>query len=141
MFTVLHSRGVGLGRGLHPVLRLRDNDGSPVTCVLAVILVRFVRSSKVKIPRVLNSFTVRFVINTTANCFLKGLTVLVLGQLGVSGRTLCPVLLLSFMFFAFSVASLLGNGNCLTICVTKVVMNGGGVVRQGRVCAFVSKLA
>lgn len=141
MFTVLHSRGVGLGRGLHPVLRLRDKDGSPVTCVLAVILVRFVRSSNVNANGVVNSFVVRFLMNTTTKCVLKGLTVLVLGGVGVSGRSLCPVLLLSFMFFAFTVASLLHNGKCLTMCVTNVVMNGRGVAFQGRVTAFVSNLA
>lgn len=65
----------------------------------------------------------------------------VVGGVSLGGRSLCPVLLLDFVFFAFAVASLYGKGNCLTICVTKVVINGTHVMGHGRVTAFVDNVA
>ena len=102
---------MNLKHNLRPMLELESGSNDPMAYMLTIVLIQFIQSSGMGVPQILGSFAIQFIVGAATGYFLGKLAILMLNRLNIDNQALYPILLLSFVFFTFSITDLLkGNG-------------------------------
>ena len=111
VFAILRSQKMNLKHNLRPMLELESGSNDPMAYMLTIVLIQFIQSSGMGVPQILGSFAIQFIVGAATGYFLGKLAILMLNRLNIDNQALYPILLLSFVFFTFSITDLLkGNG-------------------------------
>ena len=111
VFAILRSQKMNLKHNLRPMLELESGSNDPMAYMLTIVLIQFIQSSGMGVSQIALSFVIQFIVGAAAGYLLGKLAILMLNRLNIDNQSLYPILLLSFVFFTFSVTDLMkGNG-------------------------------
>ena len=111
VFAILRSQKMNLKHNLRPMLELESGSNDPMAYMLTIVLIQFIQSSGMGVPQILGSFAIQFIVGAATGYFLGKLAILMLNRLNIDNQALYPILLLSFVFFTFSITDLLKAAN------------------------------
>ncbi|WP_281644097.1 potassium/proton antiporter [Bacteroides zoogleoformans] len=128
VFAILRSQKMNLKHNLRPMLELESGSNDPMAYMLTIVLIQFITSSAVGVPQIIISFAVQFIVGAAIGYFLGKLAVIMLNRLNIDNQALYPILLLSFVFFIFSITDLLKGNGYLAVYIAGMMVGNNKIM-------------
>ena len=122
VFAILRSQKMNLKHNLRPMLELESGSNDPMAYMLTIVLIQFIQSSGMGVSQIALSFVIQFIVGAAAGYLLGKLAILMLNRLNIDNQSLYPILLLSFVFFTFSVTDLMKGNGYLAVYLSGLVI-------------------
>ena len=140
VFSILRSKGVYLKQRLRPTLELESGSNDPMAYMLTIGLIQFIQSSGMGVPQILGSFAIQFIVGAATGYFLGKLAILMLNRLNIDNQALYPILLLSFVFFTFSITDLLKGNGYLAVYIAGMMVGNNKIMHRKEIYTFMDGL-
>lgn len=128
VFAILRSQKMNLKHNLRPMLELESGSNDPMAYMLTIVLIQFTTSSEIGVSQVLGSFAIQFIVGAATGYFLGKLAILMLNRLNIDNQALYPILLLSFVFFIFSITDLLKGNGYLAVYIAGMMVGNNKIM-------------
>ena len=140
VFAILRSQKINLKHNLRPMLELESGSNDPMAYMLTVILIQLTQSASMGIGGILSSFFIQFIVGAIAGYLLGKLAILMLNRLNIDNQSLYPILLLSFVFFTFSLTDLLGGNGYLAVYIAGMMVGNARIMHRKEINTFMDGL-
>lgn len=128
VFAILRSQKMNLKHNLRPMLELESGSNDPMAYMLTIVLIQLTTSSEIGVSQVLGSFAIQFIVGAATGYFLGKLAILMLNRLNIDNQALYPILLLSFVFFIFSITDLLKGNGYLAVYIAGMMVGNNKIM-------------
>ena len=128
VFAILRSQKMNLKNHLRPMLELESGSNDPMAYMLTIVLIQFIQSGGMGIAGIFGSFVMQFVAGAAAGYLLGKLAILMLNRLNIDNQALYPILLLSFIFFTFSITDLLKGNGYLAVYIAGIMVGNNKIM-------------
>lgn len=92
------------------------------------------------IPQIAGSFAIQFIVGAGAGYLLGKLAILMLNRLNIDNQALYPILLLSFVFFTFSITDLLKGNGYLAVYIAGMMVGNNKIMYRKEIYTFMDGL-
>ena len=140
VFAILRSQKINLKHNLRPMLELESGSNDPMAYMLTVVLIQLTQSASMGIGGILSSFFIQFIVGAIAGYLLGKLAILMLNRLNIDNQSLYPILLLSFVFFTFSLTDLLGGNGYLAVYIAGMMVGNARIMHRKEINTFMDGL-
>ena len=140
VFAILRSQKMNLKHNLRPMLELESGSNDPMAYMLTIVLIQFIQSSGMGVPQILGSFAIQFIVGAATGYFLGKLAILMLNRLNIDNQALYPILLLSFVFFTFSITDLLKGNGYLAVYIAGMMVGNNKIMYRKEIYTFMDGL-
>ena len=140
VFSILRSKGVLLKENLRPTLELESGSNDPMAYMLTVVLIQLIQSSGMGASQIAFSFVIQFVVGAAAGYLLGKLAILMLNRLNIDNQSLYPILLLSFVFFTFSITDLMKGNGYLAVYIAGMMVGNNKIMHRKEIYTFMDGL-
>ena len=140
VFAILRSQKMNLKHNLRPMLELESGSNDPMAYMLTIVLIQFIQSSGMGVPQILGSFAIQFIVGAATGYFLGKLAILMLNRLNIDNQALYPILLLSFVFFTFSITDLLKGNGYLAVYIAGMMVGNNKIMHRKEIYTFMDGL-
>ncbi|MBQ8225730.1 MAG: potassium/proton antiporter [Bacteroides sp.] len=140
VFAILRSQKMNLKHNLRPMLELESGSNDPMAYMLTVVLIQLVGSSGMGIGSILGSFAIQFIVGAAAGYVLGKLAIQMLNRLDIDNQALYPILLLSFVFFTFSITDLLKGNGYLAVYIAGIMVGNNKIMHRKDIYKFMDGL-
>ena len=142
VFAILRSQKMNLKHNLRPMLELESGSNDPMAYMLTVVLLQLIVSSGAGggVPQILSSFAVQFIVGGASGYLLGRLAIVMLNRLNIDNQALYPILLLSFVFFTFSVTDLLKGNGYLAVYIAGIMVGNNRIMYRKDIYTFMDGL-
>ena len=140
VFAILRSQKINLKHNLRPMLELESGSNDPMAYMLTVVLIQLTQSASMGIGGILSSFFIQFIVGVIAGYLLGKLAILMLNRLNIDNQSLYPILLLSFVFFTFSLTDLLGGNGYLAVYIAGMMVGNARIMHRKEINTFMDGL-
>ena len=138
VFAILRSQKMNLKHNLRPMLELESGSNDPMAYMLTIVLIQFIQSSGMGVPQILGSFAIQFIVGAATGYFLGKLAILMLNRLNIDNQSLYPILLLSFIFFTFTMTDLCKGNGYLAVYIAGMMVGNARIVNRKEIATFMS---
>lgn len=136
VFNILRSQSMNLKHKLRPMLELESGSNDPMAYMLTVVLIQFINSSGMQAADIAGSFFIQFVVGGAAGFLLGKLAILILNKINLNNQTLYPILLLSFIFFTFTITDLCKGNGYLAVYIAGIMVGNNRIVNRKEIATF-----
>ncbi|MBQ8672614.1 MAG: potassium/proton antiporter [Bacteroides sp.] len=140
VFAILRSQKMNLKHNLRPMLELESGSNDPMAYMLTIVLIQLVGSSGMGVPQIIGSFCVQFIVGAALGYLLGKLAILMLNRLNIDNQALYPILLLSFVFFTFSITDLLHGNGYLAVYIAGIMVGNAKIMHRKEIYTFMDGL-
>lgn len=140
VFAILRSQKMNLKNHLRPMLELESGSNDPMAYMLTIVLIQFIQSGGMGIAGIFGSFVMQFVAGAVAGYLLGKLAILMLNRLNIDNQALYPILLLSFIFFTFSITDLLKGNGYLAVYIAGIMVGNNKIMYRKEIYTFMDGL-
>ena len=140
VFAILRSQKINLKHNLRPMLELESGSNDPMAYMLTVVLIQLTQSASMGMGGILSSFFIQFIVGAIAGYLLGKLAILMLNRLNIDNQSLYPILLLSFVFFTFSLTDLLGGNGYLAVYIAGMMVGNARIMHRKEINTFMDGL-
>ena len=140
VFAILRSQKINLKHNLRPMLELESGSNDPMAYMLTVVLIQLTQSANMGAMGIVGSFMIQFLVGAVAGYLLGKLAILMLNRLNIDNQALYPILLLSFVFFTFSLTDLLGGNGYLAVYIAGVMVGNARIMHRKEINTFMDGL-
>lgn len=140
VFAILRSQKMNLKHNLRPMLELESGSNDPMAFMLTIVLIQFIQSSGMSTSDIIGSFLIQFVVGAGIGYGLGKLTVYMLNKIDIDNQSLYPILLLSFVFFIFSVTNLLKGNGYLAVYIAGIIVGNSRIIYRKDINTFMDGL-
>lgn len=140
VFAILRSQKMNLKHNLRPMLELESGSNDPMAYMLTIVLIQIVQSSGMGFLQIAGSFAIQFIVGAAAGYFLGKLAIIMLNRLNIDNQALYPILLLSFVFFTFSVTDLLKGNGYLAVYIAGMMVGNHKIMYRKEIYTFMDGL-
>ena len=140
VFAILRSQKINLKHNLRPMLELESGSNDPMAYMMTVVLIQLTQSASMGIGGILSSFFIQFIVGAIAGYLLGKLAILMLNRLNIDNQSLYPILLLSFVFFTFSLTDLLGGNGYLAVYIAGMMVGNARIMHRKEINTFMDGL-
>lgn len=140
VFAILRSQKINLKHNLRPMLELESGSNDPMAYMLTIVLIQLIVSSGMGASQILISFAIQFIVGAAAGYLLGKLAVIMLNRLNIDNQALYPILLLSFVFFTFSVTDLLKGNGYLAVYIAGMMVGNHKIMHRKEIYTFMDGL-
>ena len=140
VFAILRSQKMNLKNHLRPMLELESGSNDPMAYMLTIVLIQFIQSGGMGIAGIFGSFVMQFVAGAAAGYLLGKLAILMLNRLNIDNQALYPILLLSFIFFTFSITDLLKGNGYLAVYIAGIMVGNNKIMYRKEIYTFMDGL-
>lgn len=130
-----------LKHDLRPMLELESGSNDPMAYMLTIVLIQFMQSAGMGAGAILGSFVVQFLVGAAAGYVLGKLAILILNKINIDNQSLYPILLLSFVFFTFSVTDRLHGNGYLAVYIAGIMVGNNRIMYRKEIAAFMDGLS
>ena len=130
VFAILRSQKMNLKHNLRPMLELESGSNDPMAYMLTIVLIQFIQSSGMGVSQIALSFVIQFIVGAAAGYLLGKLAILMLNRLNIDNQSLYPILLLSFVFFTFSVTDLMKGNGYLAVYIAGMMVGNNKIMHR-----------
>lgn len=140
VFNILRSQNINLKHNLRPTLELESGSNDPMAYMLTVVLIQFITSAGMSAADVLVSFLSQFAVGGAAGFLLGKAAVLIINRIDLKNKSLYPILLLSFVFFIFTMTDLCRGNGYLAVYVAGIMVGNARIVNRKEISTFMNGL-
>ena len=140
VFAILRSQKMNLKHNLRPMLELESGSNDPMAYMLTVVLIQLIQSSGMGASQIAFSFVIQFVVGAAAGYLLGKLAILMLNRLHIDNQSLYPILLLSFVFFTFSITGLMKGNGYLAVYIAGMMVGNNKIMHRKEIYTFMDGL-
>ena len=140
VFAILRSQKMNLKHNLRPMLELESGSNDPMAYMLTVVLIQLIQSSGMGASQIAFSFVIQFVVGAAAGYLLGKLAILMLNRLNIDNQSLSPILLLSFVFFTFSITDLMKGNGYLAVYIAGMMVGNNKIMHRKEIYTFMDGL-
>ena len=140
VFAILRSQKMNLKHNLRPMLELESGSNDPMAYMLTVVLIQLIQSSGMGASQIAFSFVIQFVVGAAAGYLLGKLAILMLNRLNIDNQSLYPILLLSFVFFTFSITDLMKGNGYLAVYIAGMMVGNNKIMHRKEIYTFMDGL-
>ncbi len=140
VFAILRSQKMNLKHNLRPMLELESGSNDPMAYMLTIVLIQFIQSSGMGVSQIAFSFIIQFIVGAAAGYLLGKLAILMLNRLNIDNQSLYPILLLSFVFFTFSVTDLMKGNGYLAVYIAGMMVGNNKIMYRKEIYTFMDGL-
>lgn len=136
VFNILRSQKMNLKHNLRPMLELESGSNDPMAYMLTIVLIQFIQSSGMGAGEIVGSFAIQFIVGAGAGYLLGKLTIFTLNKINLPNQTLYPLLLLSFIFFIFTMTDLFKGNGYLAVYIAGIMVGNTKITNRKEISTF-----
>ena len=138
VFAILRSQKMNLKHNLRPMLELESGSNDPMAYMLTIVLIQFITSAGMGADDILISFLIQFAVGGTSGFLLGKLAVAIINKIDLKNQSLYPILLLSFIFFTFTMTDLCKGNGYLAVYIAGMMVGNARIVNRKEIATFMS---
>ena len=138
VFNILRSQSMNLKHNLRPMLELGSGSNDPMAYMLTIVLIQFITSAGMGADDILISFLIQFAVGGTSGFLLGKLAVAIINKIDLKNQSLYPILLLSFIFFTFTMTDLCKGNGYLAVYIAGMMVGNARIVNRKEIATFMS---
>ena len=140
VFSILKAKNLHLKENTAPLLEIESGSNDPMAYMLTVVLIQLIQSSGMGASQIAFSFVIQFVVGAAAGYLLGKLAILMLNRLNIDNQSLYPILLLSFVFFTFSITDLMKGNGYLAVYIAGMMVGNNKIMHRKEIYTFMDGL-
>ena len=141
VFAILRSQKMNLKHNLRPMLELESGSNDPMAYMLTIVLIQFIQSDGMGTANIISSFIIQFVVGAAAGYGLGKLAIWVLNKINIDNQALYSILLLSFVFFTFSITDLFRGNGYLAVYIAGMMVGNNKITNRKGIATFMDGLS
>lgn len=141
VFAILRSQKMNLKHNLRPMLELESGSNDPMAYMLTIILIQFIQSDGMGTGHIIGSFVIQFAVGAAAGYGLGKLAIWVLNKINIDNQALYSILLLSFVFFTYSITDLFRGNGYLAVYIAGMMVGNNKITNRKEIAAFMDGLS
>lgn len=141
VFAILRSQKMNLKHNLRPMLELESGSNDPMAYMLTIVLIQVIQSSGMGVSGIFGTFVVQFLVGIICGYALGKLAITFLNKINIDNQALYPILLLSFVFFTFSVTDLLRGNGYLAVYIAGMIVGNNKITYRKDIYTFMDGLS
>ena len=130
VFSILRTRDLGLKGSLRPTLELESGSNDPMAYMLTISFIQLIQNPDKAIYAIVLAFFQQMILGALFGWLMGKAMVFLLNHIRLEVKGLYPVLLLSLMFFAFSMTDFLGGNGFLAVYLSGILVGNSEVVHK-----------
>lgn len=138
VFNLLRSQNMNLKHNLRPVLELESGSNDPMAYMLTIILIQVITTNEANILIVIKDLGIQFFFGSVIGYALGRLSVWIINKINLSNSSLYPILLLSIVFFTFTITDRLHGNGYLAVYIAGIVVGNSRIVNRKEVNTFMN---
>ncbi len=136
VFNILRSQNMNLKHNLRPLLELESGSNDPMAYMLVVVLIQIIGTDDASGARILADFGVQFLFGGIAGFAVGKFAVWIFNRINLSNSSLYPILLLSLVFFVFTITDLIKGNGYLAVYIAGIVVGNARIVNRKETTTF-----
>lgn len=140
VFSILRSQNMNLKNNLRPMLELESGSNDPMAYMLTIALIQMISSNDVNIWIVVKDLFIQFFFGAAIGFALGKLALTIINRINLSNSSLYPILLLSMVFFTFTVTDLLHGNGYLAVYISGIILGNSKLVNRKEITTFMDGL-
>lgn len=140
VFNLLRSQNMNLKENLRPMLELESGSNDPVAYMLTLILIQVVGTQEMNIMNIFRDLMIQFFFGIIIGYGLGRFAVWIINKINLLNGSLYPILLLSLVFFTFTITDLLHGNGYLAVYISGVVVGNARIVNRKEINTFMEGL-
>lgn len=141
VFAILRSQKMNLKHNLRPMLELESGSNDPMAYMLTIVLIQFIQSDGMGTGHIIGSFLIQFAVGAAAGYGLGKLAIWVLNKINIDNQALYSILLLSFVFFTFSITDLFKGNGYLAVYIAGMMVGNNKITNRKEIATFMDGLS
>ena len=138
VFSILRSKKLGLKENTASLLEMESGSNDPMAYMLTIVLIQFITSAGMGADDILISFLIQFAVGGTSGFLLGKLAVAIINKIDLKNQSLYPILLLSFIFFTFTMTDLCKGNGYLAVYIAGMMVGNARIVNRKEIATFMS---
>ena len=138
VFSVLRSKNLNLKYNTASMLEMESGSNDPMAYMLTIVLIQFITSAGMGADDILISFLIQFAVGGTSGFLLGKLAVAIINKIDLKNQSLYPILLLSFIFFTFTMTDLCKGNGYLAVYIAGMMVGNARIVNRKEIATFMS---
>jgi cell volume regulation protein A len=140
VFSILRTQKIGLKNNMRPMLELESGSNDPMAYMLTIMLIQIIQSSGITPAGILTSFFIQFIVGAGAGYLLGKLAIFVLNKLNIDNQSLYAILLLTLVFFTFSLTDRLKGNGYLAVYIAGMMVGNNKIPNRKETSTFMDGL-
>ena len=136
VFSILRSQKLNLKHNLRPMLELESGSNDPMAYMLTIVLIQLATANDASISDISTNFAFQFIFGGLAGYGIGKLMVWINNRINLSNTSLYPILILSFVFFTFTITDLLKGNGYLAVYIAGIVLGNAKIVNRRETQTF-----
>lgn len=128
VFNILRTQKINLKQNLRPLLELESGSNDPIAYMLTIVLISLATSASASAGQIAVDFAIQFVVGSITGFAMGKLGVLIINKIKLNNSSLYPILLLSIVFFTFTITDLLKGNGYLAVYIAGAVVGNSKIV-------------
>lgn len=128
VFNILRTQKINLKQNLRPLLELESGSNDPIAYMLTIVLISLATSASASAGQIAVDFAIQFVVGSITGFAMGKLGVLIINKIKLNNSSLYPILLLSIVFFTFTITDLLKGNGYLAVYIAGAVVGNAKIV-------------
>ena len=128
VFNILRTQKINLKQNLRPLLELESGSNDPMAYMLTIVLISLATSASASAGQIAVDFAIQFVVGSITGFAMGKLGVLIINKIKLNNSSLYPILLLSIVFFTFTITDLLKGNGYLAVYIAGAVVGNAKIV-------------
>lgn len=130
VFSILRSKKLGLKYNLRPTLELESGSNDPMAYVLTIAFLGLVTQPEKSAWTIIPLFLQQMAVGGIAGFLMGKTSKLIINRIRLDFEGLYPVLVITLMFFTFSIAGFLGGNGFLAVYLTAVYLGNHELIHK-----------
>lgn len=140
VFNILRTHNMNLKYNLRPMLELESGSNDPMAYMLTIVLIQLLGTSDASGIKILVDFAFQFIFGGLAGYGIGKFMVWINNKISLSNTSLYPILILSLVFFTFTVTDLLKGNGYLAVYLAGIVVGNSKIVNRKETQTFFNGL-
>lgn len=140
VFNLLRSQRMHLKHNLRPMLELESGSNDPMAYMLTIMLIQIISTNEMNVMDILRSLGIQFFFGCVIGFAIGRLSVWIINRIQLSNSSLYPILLLSIVFFTFTITDRLHGNGYLAVYITGIIVGNSRIVNRKEINTFMNGL-
>lgn len=136
VFSILRSQKLNLKHNLRPMLELESGSNDPMAYMLTIVLIQLATANDASVSDIATNFAFQFIFGGLAGYGISKLMVWINNHINLSNTSLYPILILSLVFFTFTITDLLKGNGYLAVYIAGIVLGNAKIVNRRETQTF-----
>ena len=137
VFNILRSKKLALKEHTDSLLEIESGSNDPISYMLTTVAVGLMSGEKMVVPLLLLQ---QLAVGILCGLLLGKLAILMLNRLNIDNQSLYPILLLSFVFFTFSITDLMKGNGYLAVYIAGMMVGNNKIMHRKEIYTFMDGL-